>query len=127
MATKGKRLRVLNEAYAELPPVACKGLCWAACSAVPVYPVELDNLEAAAGRKLPMCLDELPDGAQVLGGADLSCPLLVMKRCSVHAVRPLACRAFGAVDGLPCPHGCTSTHPMSNARFDVIRGRVAKL
>lgn len=128
MATKGKKLWILNEAYAELPSVECKGLCWNACAAIPVYPVELKNLETVAGRELTSFLGvEFPDGARVLARPDLACPLLVMKRCSVYGARPLVCRAFGAVQGLPCPHGCRSAEPMSDQRFDSIRLRVAKL
>src|SRR5262249_4223157 len=94
--------------YASIPNPNCKGLCVAACSTVPVAPLELEQLEAAAGRSLPTV--EVGDdlhGAIVLGSAvGAPCPLLVIGRCSVYDARPMICRAFGAVDGLRCPHGC---------------------
>ena len=38
---------------------------------------------------------------------DLVCPYLTDKgRCSIYDLRPLICRMFGTVEGMPCPHGC---------------------
>jgi len=38
------------------------------------------------------------------------CPLLTAdKRCSRYDMRPLLCRLYGAVEAIPCPHGCTVT------------------
>lgn len=34
------------------------------------------------------------------------CVYLVDGRCSVYQNRPLICRMYGAVESLPCPHGC---------------------
>jgi len=102
--TRSKKLRVLREIYSAIPSAGCKGLCVEACSTVPVFSFELEQLEAAAGRKLSTHVvgDDL-----ILGNAvGDSCPLLVMGLCSVYDHRPLICRAFGSVEGLPCPHGC---------------------
>lgn len=105
--TRSKKLRVLRAIYAAIPSAGCKGLCTEACSTIPVFPFELEQLEAAAGRKLPTF-----DTGDALGGLVLGsevgdvCPLLVMGRCSAYEQRPLICRAFGSVEGLPCPHGC---------------------
>jgi Fe-S-cluster containining protein len=111
--TKTKKLRVLREIYASIPSVGCKGLCTISCSTVPVFAIELEQLEAATGRKLPTVLIE---DDQFLGGEiGAPCPLLVMRRCSVYDQRPLICRAFGAVEGLPCPHGCEPDKLVSKA------------
>jgi len=37
--------------------------------------------------------------------ANLSCPHLDTKGCSVYLERPLICRLFGTTPRLPCPHG----------------------
>jgi len=105
--TKSKKLRVLREIYDSIPSPGCKGLCVAECSTVPIFAFELEQLEAATGRKLPT----MPAGDEIGGlllGDEIGkpCPLLVMGQCSVYEHRPLICRAFGSVEGLLCPHGC---------------------
>lgn len=105
--TKSKKLRVLREIYASIPSPDCKGLCVDACTTVPVFPFELEQLEGAAGRKLPTVNAGDPLGGVILGAAiGDPCPLLVLGRCSVYEHRPLICRSFGSVEGLACPHGC---------------------
>jgi len=37
--------------------------------------------------------------------AELSCPHLGDKGCTVYAERPLICRLFGTTPRLPCPNG----------------------
>jgi len=105
--TKSKKLRVLREIYASVPDPGCKGLCADECSTIPVFPFELEQLEAAAGRKLPTLEAGDKIGGLLLGTQiGQTCPLLVLGRCSVYEHRPLICRAFGSVEGLLCPHGC---------------------
>jgi uncharacterized protein len=114
--TKTKKLRVLHEIYASIPSPGCKGLCTDSCSTIPVFPFELEQLEALTGRKLPT----MPVGDALAGlllGTEIGkpCPLLVMGRCSVYDHRPLICRAFGSVEGLRCPHGCRPDELVTNA------------
>ncbi len=107
--TKTKRLRVLREVYARVPSAGCKGLCADQCTIVPVFPAEMERLSEVAGRPLPTTsfstLTEM-SGAVGLGELGKPCPLLVADRCSAYDDRPLICRAYGAVEGIPCPHGC---------------------
>jgi len=79
-------------------------MCVDACSTIPVFTIELEQLEAVTGRKLPT----MSGGEVMLLGSEIGkpCPLLVMGRCSVYDHRPLICRTFGSVEGLRCPHGC---------------------
>lgn len=128
--TKSKKLRVLREIYASVPNPNCKGLCIAACSTIPVFPIELEQLEAAAGRKLPTY--QMPggalDGEQILGREPGDpCPLLVLGRCSVYEHRPLICRAYGSVEGLRCEHGCRPDELTPNAAQYQLFERVAEL
>ena len=105
--TKSKKLRVLREIYASIPDAGCKGLCADKCTSAPMFPIELEQLEAAAGRKLPT----MPTGDAVGGillGSEIGtpCPLLVLGRCTAYDQRPLICRTFGSVEGMRCEHGC---------------------
>jgi hypothetical protein len=105
--TKTKKLRVLQEIYASIPSAGCKGLCADQCTTVPVFAFELEQLEAATGRKLPTISGGDEIGGMLLGSEiGAPCPLLVLGRCSAYDHRPLICRAYGSVDGLRCPHGC---------------------
>jgi hypothetical protein len=110
--TRSKRLRILAEIYAEVPDPGCKGLCWEACTSVPVRPLELERLEEKSGRKLEGTMSI--QGATLTGPLGSPCPYLVLRRCTVYDVRPLICRVFGAAEGLPCPHGCAPTHKISD-------------
>ncbi len=40
------------------------------------------------------------------------------RRCSVHDVRPLVCRMYGAAEGLECPYGCPSMGTLSRSQAD---------
>lgn len=113
--TKSKKLRVLREIYASIPSAECKGLCVDECTTVPVFPFELEQLEAVTGRKL----STIPAGTDIGGlllGSEIGkpCPLLVLGRCSAYEHRPLICRAFGSVEGLRCPHGCRPAELVTN-------------
>jgi Fe-S-cluster containining protein len=32
--------------------------------------------------------------------------LTAVGRCAVYGIRPMVCRLWGLVEGMPCPHGC---------------------
>jgi Fe-S-cluster containining protein len=106
--TKSKKLRVLHAIYASIPSPDCKGLCADECTTVPIFPFELEQLEAALGRKVPTMTAGDEIGIPLLLGSEIGkpCPLLVLGRCSAYDQRPLICRAFGSVEGLTCVHGC---------------------
>ena len=97
------RLRQLERLYAQVPDVKCRGLCQEACGPIGMTELEVARMEAAAGRPLPLC------------GPTLVCPLLGADgRCSVYAVRPMVCRQWGAVESMPCPHGCRPGRMLSH-------------
>ena len=113
--TKSKKMRILREVYESIPNAGCKGLCVDACTTIPVFTIELAQLEAATGRTLPTFAAGDDVGGMILGSEiGVPCPLLVMGRCSVYDHRPLICRAFGSVEGLRCPHGCRPDKLLSN-------------
>jgi hypothetical protein len=86
--------------WGQVPAIACKGLCTAACANVPCSLTEREVIWQATGVALPD-----PFAAGQLTG---DCPLLTAGgRCSAHEIRPLICRLYGVAKSLPCPHGCT--------------------
>jgi Fe-S-cluster containining protein len=91
----------LDRIYRSIPTVACKGLCTEACGPLNMSEVERQRI-ADRGVDIPT-----PD--VLIGSGSLTCPALVDGRCSVYEVRPLICRLWGAVESLPCPHGCEVT------------------
>lgn len=124
----------LDDLYAKLPSVMCKGLCHDSCSAVPISQVERDAIAKHTGRRVKVMADvplDLPAKHYVIRPKhpdDLTCPYLQQKRCSIYSARPLACRMYGAVAGMRCPHGCTtSTEPLSDVQAHQIMEEVAKL
>ncbi len=92
-------LEELEALYAQLPDLQCRGLCEHSCAGH----VDASHLERARILQRGVDLDApTPDG---------SCPALTRNlagagRCAVHPVRPTVCRLWGAVEAMPCPHGC---------------------
>lgn len=95
----------LDEVYARIPDVACRGLCHSQCTIVPAGPGERARM-AAAGHPIPTWQDGVL--ASMKAGRTLSCPALsAFGSCRAHQARPAICRMFGVAEGLPCEHGCT--------------------
>jgi Fe-S-cluster containining protein len=124
----------LADAYAKLPSVMCKGLCHASCGVVPIAPAEREAMAKHTGRRVKVMQDvviNLHAKHRVLrpkDPSDLTCPYLVRNRCSVHPARPLVCRMYGVVTGMPCPHGCVaSSAPLTDEQAHVIIEEVANL
>lgn len=86
--------RGLDALYAEVPAIACKGLCQNSCGPVMMSRVEWERIVKRVGHA--------PHGR-----ADLNCPLLTaVGRCKVYGARPMVCRLWGVVESMPCHHGC---------------------
>lgn len=92
-------MSIIDDVYARVPEVHCKGLCQAACG-----PIGCSGIEAAAlqdkGIALPTVVDHPTAGAATCSH------LSVEGRCTIYADRPLVCRLFGATKPLKCVHGC---------------------
>jgi Fe-S-cluster containining protein len=123
--TRSKRLRILAEIYAKVPDAGCKGLCWESCTSVPVFPLELEQLEEKTGRKLEETTPIM--GATLTGSPGATCPYLVLRRCTVYEARPLICRVFGVAEGLPCPHGCVPARTISDVAVQEMITRLETL
>lgn len=86
-----KRLRVLAP---EFPPMRCDVGCGDCCGPAPASAAEFAQVVAYVREHKIVPKDQ-----------GLTCPLYLDGKCSVYAVRPLICRAFGHVEGLACSRG----------------------
>lgn len=96
----------LERIYRAVPAVSCQGLCAAACGPVDMSTAERERI-AARGVMIPPPQKALE--AILAGERTADCPALLNGRCSVYEDRPLICRLWGAVQSMPCPHGCLVT------------------
>ena len=100
--------------YRRIPSAQCKGLCWGACGPILVQADELTAIEEADGTGV-----KREDGL---------CPYLNSEqRCSVYEARPLICRLYGVVEGLPCPHDCISLRTLSNEEVEQLLFEAARI
>jgi len=89
----------IQELYAQLPEIECKGLCARECTdTIPCSPLEM-TLAAREWGNTTIPPPPRPNG---------KCPYLTLEnRCSVHPARPMICRLYGLVkDELECRFGC---------------------
>lgn len=105
--TDQRAITKLEAIYAQLPSVACRGLCSMACG-----PILMSTLEATRMRKADR------DHREPAVGEDLTCVYLTSRqRCAVYAARPLICRVWGVVKRMSCMHGCVPDRWLSDAEF----------
>jgi Fe-S-cluster containining protein len=99
--------------------LACRKGCSACCRThkdIPVYPLELVGMTWYATEKVASPVrGKLQDQLRGYRQGD-PCPFLVEGVCSVHPMRPLACRQFN-VFGQPCAEG---EDPFHTRRQDVM-------
>ncbi|WBB94102.1 hypothetical protein [Verrucosispora sp. WMMC514] len=86
------RTAEMDQLYAELPEIDCKGLCHESCNAIVMTPLERGRIRERGVDISPL---------------DMPCPALTpLRRCSVRDIRPMICRLWGLVESMACPHGC---------------------
>lgn len=82
----------LDELYARLPKLQCRGRCQEACG-----PIDMSQAERDRIREQGVAIPPLSS----------PCPALTfMGTCGVFEVRPLICRLWGMVEAMACPWGC---------------------
>ena len=81
--------------------INCKG-CVACCGPVPVTAEEMTGIQKALAKMRPREIKRLKK--QKRGHLDCMFIDHEKKRCSIYNARPLVCREFGYVKGLPCPY-----------------------
>lgn len=90
--------------WADVPEIACKGLCQDSCGPIGASPVEI-RLLRDRGIELENVVDALFNVA-IAKQEPQDCPALVDGQCSVYEVRPTICRLWGVAEEMPCPYGC---------------------
>ncbi len=99
----------LEDIYARIPTVHCKGLCQESCG-----PIAMSNEEDRRLRALGVVISPMADAVQAVErGEEYWCPALRDGRCTVYDARPTICRLWGATTSMPCPHGCTPEDALS--------------
>ena len=101
LETIGDPLGQLQALYAELPQIACRGLCYGACGPVMASRLEVHQLGA------PVAFHR----------HTLNCVFLdaIHRRCLAYDQRPMICRVYGVSRGLPCGHGCVPDRWLTDA------------
>lgn len=96
----------LERIYRAVPQVECKGLCSRTCG-----PIDMSREEWSRIARRGVIIPPPIIGLNIVeSGQDYRCPALDdNQRCSVYEDRPLICRLWGAVESMPCPHGCEVT------------------
>ena len=89
----------LDELYAELPSLGCKGHCWKCCGRVLMAPGERERVSREGGVDIPTVAEMRREHREL-------CVALKDHRCSVYEVRPLVCRLWGIEETMRCPYGC---------------------
>src|SRR5688572_3091327 len=85
--------------YAQVPQPNCKGLCSTSCGAISMHPRERQRIRDL-GVTIPHHQDALDT---LIHDGEYTCPALKDDRCTVYDDRPMICRLWGSVDGMPCP------------------------
>jgi Fe-S-cluster containining protein len=90
-------LELLEELYAALPSLECRGKCAESCTPIDMSDAERARIADTHGIRIPP-RDE---------AAGRSCPALTfLGTCQVYEVRPMICRLWGVADAMRCSHGC---------------------
>jgi Fe-S-cluster containining protein len=92
--------------------LACARGCAACCRShadIPVYPLELAGIAWFVAEKISGALREKLQRQLAEHKAKPSCPFLVDEACSIHPLRPMACRHFNVFDRA-CAEGEDAFH-----------------
>lgn len=118
----------LDRLYAELPTISCQGRCAIACGPIPLSEIEARRLQLHAHVKPRTVIRLLADGGPHTEVPRERCIYLTpADRCSVYAVRPLICRAWGLVRLMSCMHGCLPDRWLRDTEFVRIAQAVERI
>ena len=91
----------LQKLYDRIPVIPdCDGRCWTSCGPIGTSDREGQRIRQA-GYKIT------PYRQAMQHPETYYCEALTAdRRCAVYEMRPMVCRLWGAVEGLPCIYGC---------------------
>ncbi len=109
-----KSSRQLQEIYALVPDIECKGMCFTTCHHIAMSSFEGKRIEREHGPIL---------------ATDSPCPHLVNTKCGIYKDRPLICRLWGVVDHplMTCKYGCKPKKYMTNDQSRALLARALTL
>lgn len=97
-----ERWALLEELYARIPAMECRGKCQGACGPIGMSEAEHRRIVMLG---VPMLKNrgEHDRDDKTVG----DCPALgLYGQCTVYGVRPMVCRVWGVVESNQCSHGC---------------------
>ncbi|UCD36429.1 MAG: YkgJ family cysteine cluster protein, partial [Nitrospiraceae bacterium] len=106
--------------------VACARGCSQCCSThkdIPLYPLEIIGISWYAVEKVTGVEREILRQQLKAFTKDSACPFLVGRACSIHPLRPMACRQFN-VFGSPCKEGEDPFHTRRGDVMDPVKKHV---
>lgn len=90
----------LDDLYAQLPSLDCKGLCADSCG-----PIDMSDAERTRIAEQGTTINP-----QQTKPGTLTCVALNETfgagRCTVYPIRPMICRLWGVAESMPCAYGC---------------------
>ena len=95
----------LAAVYDKIPAIKCAGKCQECCGPIVVTNAERKQMLRHGKPKNPARKADT-----------LTCPSLdvAFGTCSVYVDRPIICRLWGVVAGMPCPYGCVPERVLSD-------------
>ena len=113
-----EKVKRLEELYSLLPKMECKGLCQADCAGIMMSGIEAARINETVGQVVAKPWPLAPGTFYMKVATTPKCPLLgLLGECTVYKVRPLICRAYGAVKRMTCAHGCRPERYISDIEF----------
>lgn len=110
--TRAETIARLEQLYASLPALECKGRCHDSCTVIDASELERQRIRER-GVELGPYTSRRTLTDLTASGRTPRCPALgPLNTCTVYDVRPLICRAFGMVldratgEGMMCQYGC---------------------
>jgi uncharacterized protein len=104
-----KKLKKLEQLYAQIPNIECKGLCYLSCSIIPASKVEMKRVKAKHQinpfYSMPEAIVKVSRIEKVKGKFP-ACAALVNGLCTIYSDRPAICRLYGVVENMQCEFGC---------------------
>ena len=126
----------LQEIYNKLPRLECQKKCQESCGPIEVDQIEKEQIigwlkkqglefkEFASISQTEVILALLKDDYK---SSCLTCPYLTKEgMCSIYDVRPLICRLWGIVEGMPCNFGCRPERYLTNKEAFELLNKVFK-
>jgi hypothetical protein len=113
-----RRVAAIQAVWARIPDVGCQRLCQRCCGPIGMSETERELIFRKYGIRIR-------DGETQPGTMD--CPALKDGACLVRDSRPTVCRLWGAVQALPCQHGCRPPGGLLDDRTaaDIMRASLA--